>query len=59
MHLFLDRSSVELFANEGQAAMTSRIYPTEARSGIEFFEHNGEVTITECTYWNLKNIWKV
>lgn len=58
LHLFLDRSSVELFANEGQAAMTSRIYPTEAQSGIEFFAHNGEVTIAECTYWNLKDIWK-
>ena len=58
LHLFLDRSSIEVFANEGQAVMTSRIYPTEAQAGIELFARNGEVTIAECTYWNLKDIWK-
>ncbi|WP_169810092.1 glycoside hydrolase family 32 protein [Paenibacillus antarcticus] len=58
LHLFLDRSSIEIFANEGHVTMSSRIYPTEVQSGIELFAENGEVEIVECTYWNLKDIWK-
>lgn len=58
LHVFMDRSSIEVFANEGRAVMSSRIYPVEDQSGIELFAENGTVEITECTYWKLKDIWK-
>ncbi|WP_141430998.1 glycoside hydrolase family 32 protein [Bacillus sp. 03113] len=58
LHIFLDRSSIEVFANEGQKTMTSRIYPTEERLGIELFSNNGEVLVQDFTYWELKDIWK-
>lgn len=58
LHVFIDRSSIEIFANDGQTTMTSRIYPTEERLGIELFAENGDVQIKELTYWNLKDIWK-
>ncbi|MGG3569676.1 glycoside hydrolase family 32 protein [Priestia megaterium] len=58
LRIFLDRSSIEVFANEGQATMTSRIYPTEDRLGIEVFADIEDVRIKELTYWKLKDIWK-
>jgi beta-fructofuranosidase len=57
LRIFVDRSSIEVFANEGQATMTSRIYPTESRLGIELFTEGGDVIVKELTYWNLKDIW--
>lgn len=61
LRIFIDRSSVEIFANEGQATMTSRIYPQEKRLGLEVFaEKNGEnsqVKVNNLTYWELKDIW--
>ncbi|MEH7200544.1 glycoside hydrolase family 32 protein [Priestia megaterium] len=58
LRIFIDRSSIEVFANEGQATMTSRIYPTEDRLGIEVFADVEDVKIKELTYWKLKDIWK-
>ncbi|MET3407493.1 sucrose-6-phosphate hydrolase [Priestia megaterium] len=58
LRIFLDRSSIEVFANEGQATMTSRIYPTEDRLGIEVFTDIEDVKVKELTYWKLKDIWK-
>ncbi|MDF2503368.1 glycoside hydrolase family 32 protein [Clostridium sp.] len=58
LHVFLDRSSIEVFANEGEATMTSRIYPKENRLGIELSADNGNVNIENFTYWTLKDTWK-
>ncbi|MBD1382849.1 glycoside hydrolase family 32 protein [Metabacillus arenae] len=58
VHVFIDRSSIEVFVNNGQATMTSRIYPREERLGIELFTENGDVKIEEFTYWKLKDVWK-
>lgn len=35
IHLFLDRSSIEIFINDGQLVMTSLIFPTEAYNQID------------------------
>jgi len=58
LRVFIDRSSIEVFANDGQAVMTSRIYPTEERLGIELFAENGDAQVMDFTFWNLKDIWK-
>ncbi|OOM14537.1 glycoside hydrolase family 32 protein [Clostridium saccharobutylicum] len=58
MHIFLDRSSIEVFINDGESTMTSRIYPKEDMLGVELFANNGEVQVEEFTYWNLKDTWK-
>jgi beta-fructofuranosidase len=58
LRIFIDRSSVEVFANNGQATLTSRIYPSESRAGIELFSENGDAKVKEFTYWTLKDIWK-
>jgi beta-fructofuranosidase len=41
-HLFVDRSSVEVFINDGERAMTSRIFPNQNSDGVQFFAKNGK-----------------
>jgi len=57
LHLYLDRSSVELFANDGTIAMTNRIYGDEHAAGISFFARGGEATVIDLQAWPLKSIW--
>lgn len=57
LRIFLDRSSIEVFANEGEVVMTSRIYPKENIDNIEFFAENGCVKIESLKAWKLKESW--
>lgn len=58
LRIFIDRSSIEVFANDGQSTMTSRIYPKEERLGIELFSESGNGQVIDFTYWSLKDTWK-
>ncbi|WP_046175877.1 glycoside hydrolase family 32 protein [Domibacillus indicus] len=58
LHLFIDRSSIELFVNNGEVVMTGRIYPKEQSRRIELFADDGEVRLISFTAWKLKDIWK-
>lgn len=42
-HLVVDRSSVEIFMNDGLVAMTDLIYPSSCSRGLSFFCDGGEV----------------
>lgn len=57
LHLFIDRSSVELFINNGETVMTTRIYPDAQSTGIELFSDGGEVQLVKFNSWNLTDIW--
>ncbi|WP_424768414.1 glycoside hydrolase family 32 protein [Paenibacillus sp. sgz302251] len=57
LRLYLDRSSVELFANDGRIAMTNRIYGDAAATGISFFSRGGEANIVTLEAWPLESIW--
>lgn len=58
LRVFIDRSSIEIFINEGQATMTSRIYPENEMLGVEVFAENGTAKINDFNFWKLKDIWK-
>lgn len=55
--LFLDRSSLELFANDGRSVLSTRIYPSPASSGIELYAEGGHAAIEQLHGWRLKSIW--
>ncbi|OBZ12535.1 glycoside hydrolase family 32 protein [Bacillus sp. FJAT-26390] len=57
LRLFIDRSSVELFAGEGLVAITNRLYPDPANVGISFFARQGTAVIESLDAWELKPIW--
>jgi fructan beta-fructosidase len=57
LHIFVDRSSVEVFANDGEKVMTDRIYPPPGSTGIEVYATGGAGTVVSLTVWPLKSVW--
>ena len=57
LHIFVDHSTLELFANN-HVCMASRIYPTREDSlMVDFFVQNGTVNINSLDVWEMKPIW--
>jgi fructan beta-fructosidase len=57
-HLFLDRSSLEVFANDGEVVLTERIYPSPGSDGIELYSDRGRGKVLSLTVWKLHSIWR-
>jgi fructan beta-fructosidase len=58
LHAFLDRSSIEVFANDGETVLTDRIYPSPASNQLEMYSDFGDSRIQSLTIWKLSSIWK-
>jgi len=57
LHIFVDRSSVEVFANDGEKVMTDRVYPPAGSTGIEMYSTGGTGKVVALTVWQLKSVW--
>jgi beta-fructofuranosidase len=57
LHVFLDRSVMEVFINDGRAAVTRVEYPAEDDLAIGPFAENGKTTLTSLDVWQMKSIW--
>ncbi len=57
LHIFVDRSSVEVFANNGEKVMTDRIYPPAGSTGIEVYATGSGGKVVSLTVWQLQSIW--
>jgi fructan beta-fructosidase len=57
LHIFVDRSSVEVFANDGEKVMTDRIYPPPGSTGIEMYSIGDAGKVISLTVWPLKSVW--
>lgn len=58
IHAFLDHSIVEVFANEGRARVTSRIYPNATDAvNVGLYSDTGGVSLLNATVWSLNTIW--
>lgn len=55
LRIYVDKSSIEVFANDGEIAMSSRIYPSKESTAIKFVS-DGETTIEKLNFYKLKNI---
>jgi beta-fructofuranosidase len=54
LRIFFDSSSVEVFVNDGEACLSSRIYPDAARRELSLFAWSGSALLTEAApgSWN-------
>ncbi|KAK2763743.1 hypothetical protein FQN54_009359 [Arachnomyces sp. PD_36] len=50
--IYVDYNSVEMFINDGVAALSALIYPNEGAEGIEAVSDSGELTLSSFTYAN-------
>ncbi|MCD9021391.1 glycoside hydrolase family 32 protein [Cohnella silvisoli] len=53
LQLFLDRSTLELFINEGDAVMSGFIFPDPASTGIELFSVGGTAVVQSLDFWEM------
>ncbi len=54
LRVFVDKSVVEVFANEGRQAVMRRIYPTRADSvGVRLFSKGGEARVAALEAWEM------
>ncbi|MGE6827705.1 sucrose-6-phosphate hydrolase [Staphylococcus capitis] len=53
LHIFVDTSSIEIFCNNGERVLTSRIFPNEASTGIKASTESGQVYL-QFTKYELK-----
>ncbi len=56
MHIFLDRSIVEIYVNGN--AQTTRTFPDPKSLGIEIFSQRGEATLKSLDIWEMKSMWE-
>ncbi len=57
LQLFVDHSSVEVFANDGVAVLTGRVFPDAESDGLELYAIGGEAQLHSLTVWPLASIW--
>ena len=59
LHIFLDRSVLEVFANE-RVTITSRIYPTRPDSlGVALLAERDDAHLASLDVWQLGSSWDV
>ncbi|MCS4316842.1 MULTISPECIES: glycoside hydrolase family 32 protein [Serratia] len=58
LHVFIDRSSLEVFVNHGEACLTSRIYPTDGQRSVTLFAEGGLAQFGAAQAWELESIWE-
>lgn len=58
LRVFVDRSSVEMFANDGERVLSDRIYPEPGSDGIELYATGSGGKIISLTMWQLNSVWK-
>jgi beta-fructofuranosidase len=57
LHIFIDRSVIEVFANQ-RLCMSSRVYPSRTDSlGVGLFARGGSARLKALDAWELQSIW--
>ena len=57
LHIYIDRSSIELFADEGESVLTDIFFPSNNFSNMYLFSHNGKSELLNCELHGLQSIW--
>ena len=57
LHVFVDWSSVEVFANDGEVVLSERIFPSAESDGIEIFAEGGDAAVRSLQIWRIQSIW--
>ena len=58
LHIYVDRSSVEVYGNDGRVAITDQVFPQPDSDNIQLFSTGGRAQLKELTIWQLKSAWQ-
>ena len=57
LHILVDSSSVEVFADQGQVVLTDQIFPDAGSTGVSAFAQGGSAKLDDIEAWHLRSIW--
>ena len=58
LHIFLDGSTLELFADDGAMVISDRVYPSAESNGVELYSLGGNARVMSLHMWELGSVWK-
>jgi fructan beta-fructosidase len=58
LHLLVDTSSVEVFANHGETVLTTLIFPSPGANAVDFNVRQGELNRGQLTFYSLRSAWQ-
>jgi fructan beta-fructosidase len=57
LRILVDRTSIEIFGNDGEVSMTSCFLPNEQNTGLDLYARDGTVKIRSLTVSRLSSCW--
>ncbi len=57
MRILVDRSSIEVFAEDGKRVLTERIFPGKNTTGLRLYTKEGSARLDTITVWPLESVW--
>ena len=57
LHIFVDKSSVEIFAGDGKLVFSLLTFPGDNQTGVELYSENGNTAKVSLKAWNIKSVW--
>ncbi len=58
LHVFVDWSSVEVFAGQGETVITDRIFPDPESDGVALYAKGGTARLVSLDVWKLDSVWE-
>ena len=59
LRIFVDQSSIEVFAQDGQVSLSALMFPSAESLGIATFSERGTTQLARLEAWPLESIWGV
>jgi sucrose-6-phosphate hydrolase SacC (GH32 family) len=58
LRVLVDRASIEVFANDGEASLTSWFLPKQPETGLELFAKGGDIRVRSLVVAKLRSAWE-
>lgn len=58
LHFFVDEASLEVFANDGEAVVSSLIFPDPTSNQLELSASEGNVTLEKAQFYPMGTVWR-
>ena len=56
IHMFMDKSAVEIYIDGGKEVMTARIFPRQDSKALKIISKEGKAKIKRLQFWSLKGV---
>ncbi len=57
LHIYCDKSIVEIYVNDGAAVFTVQLFPNENNNGVELYSNGDKAIFENFRFWKMNSIW--